>query len=123
MHAADGNAASDATIRFLYSGTATIEDIVNAKLSSFMKQVWTTSWPNRCFDTLTDVKAEMTLRVIRVVSQYAHLVQSMRQGLQLIDKIRMFASVHQSEYCRDALLKAGLYEGAGCQMCSPQTGQ
>ena len=50
------------------------------------------------------------------------MIRGIETALRFIPKLRTFAEEHFSEHCKNALVKAGLYEGAGCQMCATQRG-
>ena len=88
-----------------------------------LSRMWSHTWAGRCFNNLNRTRTETTIRVYSVMSQYKHMIRGIQTALDFIPKLRRYAEEHFSEHCRNALVKAGLYEGAGCQMCAPNRGQ
>ena len=121
VSAADGPETAELVGRYLSETGAGVSlgDIVDAKLKNFVRVVWSHTWASDCFDSLKYTKGNATIRTYQVLSQYKHLVNSVEKAISFIPELRKFGISYHSGYCRNALVKAGLYAGAGCQMCAP----
>ena len=118
---ADGSKTAELLARHVIyrDRSVTVDDIVKAKLAHFVSKVYSHTWAPHCFSQLNDTRTETSLRVFKVLSQYQHLLSGIQDGIDFIPVLREFAANHHGRSCQDALVKAGLFEGAGCQMCLP----
>ena len=87
-----------------------------------ISRMWSHTWAGHCFNSLNRTRTETAIRVYTTMSQYKHMIRGIETAVEFIPKLRTYAKEHFSEHCKDALVKAGLFEGAGCQMCAPGIG-